>query len=280
MNNISIYGSYGFIGSYYHSLYNGIRIPKYQLEPESNQVLYFISTVDNYNIFTDTTKDIETNLILLMKILDSCKNKYGDDFVFNFISSWFVYGKTNDLPAREDTICNPTGFYSITKRAAEQLLISYCETFNIKYRILRLGNVYGIGDNKVSKKKNALQFLINQIKNNQPVNLYNEGQNIRDFSHVIDICNGINLVINDLSTINNIYNIASGEPTKIIDIINYALKITNSKSKINSIEAPEFHKIVQIENMYLNIDKLKSLGYSKTINIYDGIYELIKRGDT
>jgi nucleoside-diphosphate-sugar epimerase len=50
---------------------------------------------------------------------------------------------------------------------------------------------------------------------------------------------------------------------------------TNSESIINYIDPPEFHKIVQIEDMYLNIDKLKSLGYKQDISIYDGVDRLI-----
>ena len=69
---------------------------------------------------------------------------------FFYATIHFVYGQTQ-MPATEESICNPTGFYSITKRAAEQLIISYCETYGIKYRILRLCNVYGIGDTKFSK---------------------------------------------------------------------------------------------------------------------------------
>ena len=274
MNEISIYGSTGFIGSEYHGLYGGHRIPRNKYLPKTDNLLYFISTVDNYNIFNNYTKDIDTNLTVLMEVLNMSRRMY-PNFTFNFISSWFVYGKTDDLPASEESVCNPTGFYSITKRAAEQMLICYCKTFGINYRILRLGNVYGTGDNKVSKKKNALQFLISQIKNNDPINLYNKGQNIRDFSHVRDICKGINLVINNPNTINGIYNIASGVPTKIMDVIDYVFEKTNSKSIINYIDPPEFHKIVQIEDMYLNIDKLKCLGYEQDISIYDGVDRLI-----
>ena len=45
-------------------------------------------------------------------------------------------------------------------------LISYCKTYNINYRILRLGNVVGVGDLGVSKEKNALQYLVDKIKSN------------------------------------------------------------------------------------------------------------------
>ena len=67
--------------------------------------------------------DIETNLSVMMEVLEKLKEK---DFVFNFISSWFVYGDTK-MPASETSICFPKGFYSITKKAAEDLLISFCE---------------------------------------------------------------------------------------------------------------------------------------------------------
>tara|TARA_A100001515_G_scaffold144733_1_gene149759 strand:- start:4506 stop:5345 length:840 start_codon:yes stop_codon:yes gene_type:complete len=275
MQDISVYGGNGFIGSKYIELFNGHKIERDIRYPQTNNILYFISTVDNYNIFNDTQKDIDTNLNVLIQTLDACKEKFDNEFTFNFISSWFVYGKTDDLPASENSTCNPTGFYSITKRAAEQMLICYCKTFGINYRILRLGNVYGTGDSKVSKKKNALQFLVNQVVSNEEINLYNKGQNIRDFSHVDDICKGIDLIIKNKQTINDIYNIASGIPTKIMDVINYVFDKTNSKSIINYIDPPEFHRIVQIEDMYLNIDKLKSLGYKQDISIYDGVDRLI-----
>ena len=94
-----------------------------------------------------------------------------------FISSCFVYGDTV-YPAREDTVCNPKGFYSITKLAAERMLISYCETFNLKYRILRLCSVYGEDATDVSKKEMPYNIFV--IINDEEVSLYDDGQNKRD----------------------------------------------------------------------------------------------------
>ncbi len=161
---INIFGGKGFIGSTYAKLYpQSLVLDRNDYVPKPMaDILYFISTVDNYNVFTNPHLDIDTNLSLLVEVLENWRNNYPLG-VFNFISSWFVYGNV-ELPATENAPCNPQGFYSITKRAAEQLLISYCKTFNLKYRILRLPNVLGKGDTKVSKKKNAIQFLINEMK--------------------------------------------------------------------------------------------------------------------
>ena len=271
--NIDLFGGTGFVGSNFYNLYKDeVYIhPRNHNVPYYKNILYMISTTDNYNVLEDPYKDINTNLIKLMDVLDNCKNK---DIIFNFVSSWFVYGDT-DLPAKETSYCNPKGFYSITKKCAEDLLISYCKTFNIKYRILRLANVYGNNDSGASKKKNALTYLINRIKNNEEINLYFNGNFIRDYIHVEDACKAIKLCLNK-SQVNDIYNIGNGEPIVFKDIIDYVVKCTNSKSNIIAIDQPEFHKIVQVKDMYLDTTKINNLGFKKSIDIYQGISKLLE----
>lgn len=270
--SIDLFGGTGFVGSNFYNLYKDeVYVhPRNHNVPYYKNILYMISTTDNYNVLEDPYKDINTNLIKLMDVLDNCKNK---DVIFNFVSSWFVYGDT-DLPAKETSYCNPKGFYSITKKCAEDLLISYCKTFKIKYRILRLANVYGNNDSGTSKKKNALTYLINRIKNNEEINLYFNGYFIRDYIHVEDACKAIKLCL-DKSQVNDIYNIGNGEPIIFKNIIDYVVKRTNSKSKIIAIDQPEFHKIVQVKDMYLDTTKLNTLGFKKDIDIYQGISKLL-----
>lgn len=273
MDTIDIFGSTGFIGNAFCNMYPEEihRHSRDDNQPLYKNILYFISTTDNYNVHNYPTIDIETNLIKLIKVLENCKDT---NTVFNFISSWFVYGNVT-LPAKEDSYCHPTGFYSITKKCAEDLLISYCKTFNIKYRILRLGNVYGKNDKGVSKKKNALQYLINEIKNNRDVNLYHGGNFVRDYIHVDDVCRAIYTILLSNTNYNDIVNIGSGTPYKFIDLMNYVKQQTNSTSNFITIEPTDFHKLVQVKDMYLNVDKLNNLDYNQTIDIYTGLKQLL-----
>jgi len=271
---ISVYGGTGFIGSNFLKLFpDNILISKEDKIPKTNDVLYLISTVDNYNVYSDPYIDIKTNLIHLIEVLEKCKDN--KNITFNFISSWFVYGKIEEIPAKETSICNPTGFYSITKYTAEKMLASYCETFGINYRILRLTNIIGKNDSKVCKKKNALQYMINRLKNNQDVYLYNNGNIVRDYMHVYDCCRAIKLCL-DYGPNKSIINISNSEPVKIGDIIHYCKNKLKSVSNIIPIEPPEFHKIVQIENMYLDNTNLLKLGYTPKYTVYDTVDELIK----
>lgn len=266
---LNVFGGTGFVGSSFVKYNTCMLNSRDDYVPKSENILYFISTVDNYNVHTDPFIDIDTNLTVLMKVLKNTK----PGSTFNFISSWFVYGDT-DLPAKEDSYCDPKGFYSITKRAAEQLLISYCETFKINYRILRLANVIGKEDKKVSKKKNALQFLINEMKAGNDINLYEGGKFIRDYIDVIDAVEGIRLVV-EYGNNNEIYNISNGNPIFFGELIEYAADKLNYKGTINNISQPEFHKNVQVKSMYLDNTKLKKLGYFQTVDKFQMIDNLL-----
>ena len=275
---INLFGGSGFVGTTFKEKFECIANDRNDLVPKLadgvTDILYLISTIDNYHVKVNPYLDIETNLTTLIRVLENFRLMGRRNVVFNFASSWFVYGDT-DLPAREDSYCDPKGFYSITKRAAEQLLISYCETYQIQYRILRFANVLGPNDKKVSKKKNALTYLINQIKQDKEINLYDNGEFYRDYIHVSDLCYAIKLIMSK-GSVNEIYNIGNGEKILFKDLIKYAVEKAKSRSTIYPIQQPDFHKLVQVKSMYMDNSKIRSLGYSPVFTIKTIIDQLLQ----
>lgn len=273
-NMLSLFGN-GFIGHRYYelnNLNNDIYIePRESNNPTHDNILYLISTTHNYHIYSNINIDIDTNLKKLVAVLENCKNR--ENLIFNFISSWFVYGNIKP-PFREDDLCAPKGFYSITKKTAEDLLISFCSTFNIKYRIFRLANVYGNGDKHISKQKNALQYLINEIKLNHDIDLYYGGDFYRDYIYVDDVCAAMKFLMKH-APVNEIYNIGNGRPIKFLELMNYVKNKYNSSSIFNPILPPVFHKNVQVRDAYLDIRKLENLGYFNNIDIWKGLDKII-----
>lgn len=275
MKKINVFGGTGFIGSKFCELYpeEVIINKRADYKPQSEELLYFISTIDNYNIHTDLHVDVDTNLKVLLNVLEHIKNN--PNTTFNFVSSWFVYGQNDRTPFKEDDLgCNPTGFYSITKRCAEQLIISFCNTYNVKYRIFRLANVLGEGDQKISKKKNALQFLIKEIVEGRDVELYYGGNVLRDYIYVDDVCQAIYHCIEN-APVDQIINIGSGKPYLFLNIIKKAIKKTNSNSQIINIEPTHFHNIVQVKNSYLDTTKLSNFGYECEYSIDEIVQKLV-----
>lgn len=275
MNKYSVFGGSGFVGGYFvDSLpFENVKVePREETVPTHPNVVNFISTVDNYNVYENPFLDIETNLELFMEILVNSYKKFGEGLVFNQISTWFVYDGKH-IPAHEDDICEQHGFYSITARAREQLLKSYAETFGFKWRILRLGNVIGIGDKKASKKKNAVQWMIKEITQGRDVKVYDGGV-VRDFIDVRDCARAITLVL-ERGNLNEIYNVSNGKGENILNLINTAHRESRFAADIGHMKTPDFHKKVQTNIMCLNTTKLKSLGYVPQHNIHNTVKELV-----
>ncbi len=247
---------------------------KFDYMPVSNKVLYTISTTDNYNVQDAPYLDIDTNLTTLITFLENMRKVFGKTSEITFLSSWFVYGVQEEFPVKEDAPCYPKGFYSITKLAAEQLLASYCKTFGMNYRILRLCNVIGGNDKGMGKKKNALQYMITQLCNNQEVTLY-DSDVYRDYMDVRDVVEAIKLVMKSPSTFGEIINIGSGTSHKVQDLVRYANKLIMT-GKIKSVHVPEFHKKVQTNKMEMDVTKLDALGFFPRYSIYKTIEEIIE----
>jgi nucleoside-diphosphate-sugar epimerase len=197
---------------------------------------------------------------------------------FNFVSSWFVYGDyscpVGSPEASEYAHCNPKGFYSITKKAAEDLTVSYCRTFNKKYRIMRLCNVIG-GDSTAGKKKNAFEFLLGKIRKNEDIDVY-IGNNYRNYMHVEDVCRAMRIVM-ERGKQDEIYNIGFKESYRLEDLLRYAIRISGSTSKINRVEAPAFHKIVQAESFHMSCKKLYDLGFQPHYTPFEAISKIISK---
>lgn len=258
---MSVYGASGFVGSNFveKSSFQTIPIPREQRSPESSDILYFIGTIHNYNIFEDIHLDIDTNLKVLVDTLEAVR-KFDQHSIFNFVSTWFVYGN-KQLPFQEDQNCNPNGFYSITKYAAELLIRSYCQTYSMNYRIIRLGNVIGFGDNKASSKKNAIQHMAEKVISGEDIEMYEGGDVLRDLLHVDDVIKGLDIII-EKAELNEIYNLASGQGVVLRELFSEIKSLAGSNSNLKSIETPTFHKIVQARDSVLDISKIKKLGFS------------------
>ena len=274
MTEISLFGGTGFVGSAFSRLSkNKVEVvDRNDPDPKYPEILYAIGTTDNYNVFDNPLLDVESNLLKLISDLEILREKFGT-FSFNYISSWFVYGDFSPPPFNESQRCEPKGFYSISKLSAEMFIRSYCETFGIHYKILRLANVFGSKDKGISKKKNALQYLVNEIKAGNDVEVYEGGDFLRDYIDVRDVVRAIDLVISSNSE-QSIINIGTGIPMKFIDLLERAKLDFSSNSKLISISTPDFHKKVQVRDAYMDVAELQKLGFKPQYDIVNEIINL------
>jgi UDP-glucose 4-epimerase len=106
---------------------------------------------------------------------------------------------------------NPTNTYALTKRISEMMI----QRSGVPYSILRFANVYG-GKKYFENKTSVVSQFVNAKLKNSPVTVHGDGKQTRDFIHVYDVCDAINLSI--LNSINDIVDIGTGIETSIRDL--------------------------------------------------------------
>lgn len=201
---------------------------------------------------------LESNIVSTGSALRLCKEKNISRFIF--ISSCSVYGDSSN--STEDKQCYPVTMNGFTKLFNEELVKSFGGANAINYLILRVFNSYG-GDDHFS----VVQKLAACAKNKQPFVLFNEGSAERDFIHVDDVAK-IVCILAEMNLPNQILNVGSGKPVKIVDLLN---AIEEKYGKISVV-----HKHRQDEAVYsrANINKLNQLVNIRVTDIFDFIRDL------
>ncbi len=187
---------------------------------------------------------IDSNIVGFLNILESCKNHHIKHLVYASSSS--VYGGNTKMPFSEkDRVDNPVSLYAATKRSNELMAHTYSHLYNLPSTGLRFFTVYG----PWGRPDMALFLFTKAIIERKPINLFNNGEMLRDFTYISDIVEGIIRVLDKVpqcnkdildSSINStknapykIFNIGNSKPVslmKYVEAIEDALQLKAIKN--------------------------------------------------
>jgi UDP-glucose 4-epimerase len=220
---------------------------------------------------------IEINSIGTINILEAARENKGCKVVLS--SSAANYGNNPVLPKVESMTPEPMTPYAITKLDGEFYLKMYQEQWNIPTTSLRYFNVFGPRQNPQSAYAAAVPIFINKALQNEPITIYGDGSQTRDFIYVKDVVQA-NILASKKG--NEVYNVALGHSTSILKLATKIIEITNSKSKIKFLE----ERPGDIKHSIANPAKFNQLGFQpkytiekaleETIHFYENELSLIK----
>lgn len=156
-----------------------------------------------------------------------------------FASSAAVYGDNPDMPINENAWCKPLSAYGTDKLGCELHALTAIRNHRLPVTGLRFFNVYGERQDPSSPYSGVISVFADRMSKNLPVNIYGDGEQVRDFVYVRDVVDAMALAMKRLHKNRNdsgIFNIATGTPTSINQLANVILGITRSHSAI--IHAP------------------------------------------
>ena len=188
-----------------------------------------------------------------------------------YISTSGVYGKIEiDKAVDEDFLVSPSSSYAIAKRYNEIYLKSVCDKYGIDTFSLRYFNVYGPKqDNRM-----VVPRFFDQAINNEPISVYGNGNQTRDFTYIDDTIDSTILVAEKCKG-NEIINIAKGIDTSMNQLAKSIIDVTKSKSIINNIKSPILRYDFDVEKRCGDSRKLKKLtNFIPSINLEDGLKKI------
>lgn len=171
---------------------------------------------------------VESNIQGTFELLEAVRNQPVDHLLIASTSS--VYGANTEMPYKETHKADTQmSFYAATKKATEAMAQTYAHLYKIPTTMFRFFTVYG----PWGRPDMALFKFTDAILNGRPIDVYNHGDMLRDFTYVEDLVDGIHRLMDKIPTTETIsgsdslspiapwraVNIGNGSPTKLTDFI-------------------------------------------------------------
>ncbi len=186
-----------------------------------------------------------------------------------FASTAAVYGNALKNPIREDAPIMPISPYGVSKAAAEMYCDLYHRIHELPMVIVRFFNVYG------PRQRKYLMYdtLRKLAENSKELTVLGSGKQQRDFVYVDDVVNGLMLLSGSDKAIGGVFNLGTGEPSSVEDVVACMTETLGLKPTI-SYSGSSWKGDIDI--LVADISKIEGLGFSAKHNLAQGIKKLVE----
>lgn len=233
---------------------------------------------------TNPSAYIDSNIVGFVNLLECCRQNPIKHFIYASSSS--VYGLNESIPFKAtQNVDHPISLYAATKKSNELMAHVYSHLYGIPTTGLRFFTVYG----PWGRPDMAMFLFTKAIIDNEPIQVFNNGQMERDFTYIDDIVDGVVKVINNppIGNLNwsgiepdpssstapyQIYNIGNSVPVKLTDFI------TAIEIKLGKVAMKVMHPMQpgDVHKTYADVTPLKTnLNYQPKTSIQEGVNNFI-----
>ncbi|MBC4011269.1 NAD-dependent epimerase [Morganella morganii] len=227
---------------------------------------------------------IDANILGHMNILEGCRHHNVGHLIYSSSSS--VYGLNRKQPfSVEDDVDHPVSLYAATKKANELMSHSYSHLYQLPTTGLRFFTVYG----PWGRPDMALFKFVKAMLDGKPIDVYNHGNMVRDFTYVGDIAEAVVRLVDMIPAVNNdwtveeglksassapykIYNVGNGQPTRLgdfIQAIETALDIKANKHYMDMQDGDVLSTCADSSELY------KTIGFSPDTPVNYGVQQFV-----
>ena len=203
----------------------------------------------------------ENNVEASQQLLEACVGRPLHRFVYASSSS--LYGDNAAIPMREDALPQPVSPYGVTKLAAEQLCYLYHVNYAVPTTSLRYFTVYG----PRQRPDMAFHRFIRAALDRQPVTIYGDGEQTRDFTFVLDAVAGT-IAAGDRGVPGRAYNLGGGSRVTVNQVLDIIGRVTGQPLKVRREAAQKG----DMRDTYADTGLARTdLGFAPSVSLEEGI---------
>ena len=230
-------------------------------------VFHLAASVGNKRSIDFPLIDSQINVLGTLNILEECVKEGVRKIVTS--SSAGIFGELKTIPIKEDHPIEPDSPYGCSKLCEEKLCLSYSKLYDLEAVCLRYFNVFG-PNQRFDAYGNVIPIFVYKMLHNEPITVYGDGNQTRDFVHVNDV---VQANINSANSIgvSEAFNIASGDRISINDLIKLITKNYKKEVKIEYASkrpGDVMHSLADISFARNEINYIPSMNLEEGINNY------------
>lgn len=213
-------------------------------------VVHMLSTTDPATARNDPTLDLRTNVLGSVALFEECvAAEVGH--VYYSSSGGAIYGDQNQRLFSEESRTLPISPYAIGKLTIESYLRFFSREYGLRSTTFRISNPYGTRQNP-HKRQGIIPIFLRDLLFGRPLTVMGDGSMVRDYIYVNDLAR----ILAEMMSVGpkeQVYNVGSGVPTSINDIVRCVLEVTGKSPEITRIEAPTTY----VKHVTLDISRLR-----------------------
>ncbi len=219
----------------------------------------------------DPVESYEINVTGTLKVLDGARRAKVERFVFAASSA--AYGDSIELPKREDMEPDPVSPYGTGKLAGEELLRVFGRCYGMHTVALRYFNIFGPRQADDSPYTGVIALFARALFSGEPVNIFGDGEQTRDFTHVSNVVQANLLAIDADVAPGAIFNVGTGVKVLINELYAKMAELVGSSLQPNYLPARSgdiLHSLAAIEKAE------RELGYEAKVSWQEGLVETVE----
>jgi UDP-glucose 4-epimerase len=219
-------------------------------------------------------KSLEDDCRRHLELLDACERAGNRPHVV-FPSTRLVYGETGREPVTEEHPLSPRCIYAAHRACIENYLQIYAGHGEITYTICRISNAYGHARGRVSVDYGVLNGFIRRALNGQPVTLFGDGSQLRDYIYIADLVEALIRCGTRAAASNQLFNIGAGSSVTMRDAVFLIRELTGSPP-VQFAPWPEDWRAVELGDYLVDTQKARTLlGVSCAYDFAAGLAETV-----